>query len=74
MRIDPDKFLHGQDWPPKQDLSVALPELHAQMEQTVPVPDIARADGVFNFAAYWPMNANMPDLGDSSHCHERRIR
>lgn len=73
-KVDPDNFLCGQDWPPKKELSLALPELHGQMEQTVPVPDMARADGVLNFAAYWPGNANMSDLGDSTHRRKRQIR
>lgn len=73
-KVDPDNFPCGQDWPPKKDLSLALPELYGQMEQTVAVPDMARADGVYNYAAHYPGNANMSDLGDSTHRQKRQIR
>lgn len=52
-----------QDWPPSEDLDTLLRELHDQIELTVPMPDITRADGVFNFTAYFALNANKPDLG-----------
>lgn len=57
------KHAPGQDWPPKQRLSSTLPELHNQMERTVPAPDITREDGVFNYVSQFPSNANQPDLG-----------
>lgn len=53
-----------QDWPPSEELEVVLRELHEQVELTVPVPDISRADGVFNFASLFATNANKPDLGE----------
>ncbi|EIM79778.1 uncharacterized protein STEHIDRAFT_69030, partial [Stereum hirsutum FP-91666 SS1] len=52
-----------KDWPPSEDLQTVLGELHDQMELTVPVPDMTRADGVHNFPSYFATNANKADLG-----------
>lgn len=56
---------YRQDWPPSEDLQTVLGELHDQMELTVPVPDMTRADGVHNFPSYFATNANKADLGGS---------
>lgn len=65
----------GQDWPPTADFKTTFPFclLYFDLIRVIPVPDIARPDGLRNLASYFPISIGKPDLGNgfytSSYCH-----
>jgi lysine-specific demethylase 3 len=40
--------------------------MYSEFQAEVPMPDYVRRDGVMNVSAYFPLNANPPDLGTFS--------
>lgn len=54
-----------QDWPATKNLADLAPELHTEVEKTIPVPDLVRNDGVFNVLGMVPKTACPGDPGES---------
>ncbi|KNE92335.1 hypothetical protein PSTG_14293 [Puccinia striiformis f. sp. tritici PST-78] len=52
-----------RDWPPEADFQNQFPELFADFEQAIPIPDITTRFGIRNVAGHFPTNANVPDIG-----------
>lgn len=48
------------------NLADASPELHREIEKTIPVEDLVRRDGVFNTLGMFPETARPPDPGKRS--------
>ncbi|KAI9627553.1 hypothetical protein H4Q26_017337 [Puccinia striiformis f. sp. tritici PST-130] len=51
-----------RDWPPEADFQNQFPELFADFEQAIPIPDITTRFGIRNVAGHFPTNANVPDM------------
>ncbi|POW00100.1 hypothetical protein PSTT_13397 [Puccinia striiformis] len=49
-----------RDWPPEADFQNQFPELFADFEQAIPIPDITTRFGIRNVAGHFPTNANVP--------------
>ncbi|KAL6299902.1 hypothetical protein BKA93DRAFT_741529 [Sparassis latifolia] len=56
-------ILKLKDWPPQTNFNAEFPELFKAFTDAVPIPDMARLDGVMNLAAHFPHNGIAPDLG-----------
>jgi lysine-specific demethylase 3 len=52
-----------QDWPPTEMFADSFPQLFADFNGGVPIPNVTRFDGVLNLAAHFAVNGNKPDLG-----------
>ncbi|KAJ7243114.1 hypothetical protein B0H12DRAFT_1014187, partial [Mycena haematopus] len=52
-----------KDWPPQNDFQTQFPDLLADFNSAVPIPNYVRRDGVLNIAAHFAKNALPPDLG-----------
>ncbi|EIM84542.1 uncharacterized protein STEHIDRAFT_42365, partial [Stereum hirsutum FP-91666 SS1] len=75
VKVVQDVFIwRGQDWPPSQNLSDASPELHAEIEKTIAVPDLARADGLYNTLGMFPKTACAPDPGPKMYMAHASMR
>lgn len=72
-QIVPSSDTESQDWPSKRTLAETAPELHAEVEKTIPAPDFMRADGILNMLAYFPRDACPPDPGTISQSISRAL-
>ncbi|KAA8909829.1 hypothetical protein FN846DRAFT_769761, partial [Sphaerosporella brunnea] len=72
------RSLKLKDWPPTDTFQSAFPDLFADFENAVPIPEYTRRTGPMNLASYFPEHWNAPDLGPKMYhatpSKEKRMR
>ncbi|KAI0365278.1 hypothetical protein BV20DRAFT_1038982 [Pilatotrama ljubarskyi] len=52
-----------KDWPTESFFQTEYPQLYEDFVKVLPVPEYTASNGIYNLAAYFPLNSIRPDLG-----------